>query len=217
MRALLTAALVTICALGATAPWTTTGTWSRAARDGRTPGRARASASARSLRGRGAPGAAGAAADGTHPLLHGRDLVHTLDVVVLLDLLDAAMTSGAGLPRALGAVGRATGGEEGEALVRASSALVMGADWRAAWAGVPSRLAPLVDGLGATWVSGAAPGPALRAAADRLRRERRAAAREAAGRLGVHLVLPLGLCFLPAFVLIGLVPVLVSLSGDLIR
>jgi len=44
----------------------------------------------------------------------------------------------------------------------------------------------------------------------------RSAAREAAGRLGVRLVLPLGLCFLPAFILIGLVPVILSLAAGLL-
>lgn len=140
----------------------------------------------------------------------------TLDVVVLLDLLDAAIASGASLPRALGAVGGCAGGTDGEAMARASSALVMGADWPTAWAGAPRRLRPVVDGLAPTWVTGSAPGPALRAAADHVRRERRSAAREAAGRLGVHLVLPLGLCFLPAFILIGLVPVMVSLGSELL-
>jgi len=38
---------------------------------------------------------------------------------------------------------------------------------------------------------------------------------QAAGRLGVRLVLPLGLCHLPAFVLVGLVPVLVSMASGL--
>lgn len=139
-----------------------------------------------------------------------------LDVLVLLDLLDAAIAAGASLPRALGAVGDAAGGNWGQVLVRASSGLVMGADWEAAWQGSPARLAPVVAGLAPTWITGSAPGPALRAAAAQLRRQRRAAAREAAARLGVHLVLPLGLCFLPAFVLIGLVPVLVSLGSSLL-
>lgn len=139
-----------------------------------------------------------------------------LDVVVLLDLLDAAIASGASLPRALGAVGGCAGGADGEAMTRASSALVMGADWPTAWAGAPRRLQPVIDGLAPTWVTGSAPGPALRAASDQVRRERRSAAREAAGRLGVHLVLPLGLCFLPAFILIGLVPVMVSLGSGLL-
>ena len=139
-----------------------------------------------------------------------------LDVLVVLDLLDAAIAAGAGLPRALSAVGQAGGGAVGQVLARASSALVMGADWPTAWLGAPARLAPVVTSLAPTWDTGAAPGPALRAAADHLRRERRSAAREAAGRLGVLLVLPLGVCFLPAFVLIGLVPVMISLGSGLL-
>jgi pilus assembly protein TadC len=140
-----------------------------------------------------------------------------VDVVVVLRLLDAAIGSGAGLPRALGAVGRAVGGDDGGALVRAGAGLVLGAGWEAAWAGSPERLAPVARCLSSTWASGAAPGPSLRAAIDGLIRERRTLAREAAARLGVRLVLPLGLCFLPAFVLIGLVPVMVSVGAGLLR
>src|SRR5659263_742093 len=80
-------------------------------------------------------------------------------------------------------------------------------------AGVADDLRPIAECLEAAWVQGAAPGPALRARAGVIRRDRRRSAREAAGRLGVHLVLPLGLCLLPAFVLLGLVPVLVSLAS----
>ncbi len=144
-------------------------------------------------------------------------LLDDVDVVVLLGLLDAAITSGAGLPGALSAVGRAVGGEDGGVLARAGAALVLGADWETAWAGAPRRLAPLIGCLAATWSAGAAPGPALRTAADRLVQARRTAAREAAAQLGVRLVLPLGVCFLPAFVLVGLVPVMVSIGGVLLR
>lgn len=35
-------------------------------------------------------------------------------------------------------------------------------------------------------------------------------------RLGVRLVLPLGLCLLPAFVLLGIVPFVLSLGGRLL-
>jgi hypothetical protein len=140
-----------------------------------------------------------------------------VDVAVLLALLDAATASGAGLPRALTAVGRAVGGADGRSMERASAALVMGAGWDVAWEGVAPRLAPLVGSLHGTWTTGAAPGPALLAGAEQVRRDRRTAAREAAGRLGVRLVVPLGLCFLPAFILIGLVPVMVSLGSALTR
>ena len=133
--------------------------------------------------------------------------------MLLLDLLDMAVSAGAGLPRALEAVGEAVGGADGDQLARVSVELLLGAPWSAAWAGTPDELTPIAECLEAAWVQGAAPGPALRARAGVVRRDRRRAAREAAGRLGVHLVLPLGLCFLPAFVLLGLVPVMVSLAS----
>lgn len=139
-----------------------------------------------------------------------------VDVVLVLDLLEVAMASGAALPRAVQAVGDAVGGDDGAALATAARALVLGAGWAAAWSGASPRLAPVAECLADSWSSGAAPGPRLRAAADEVTRDRRRAAREAAGRLGVRLVLPLGLCLLPAFVLLGLVPVVLSLAGGLL-
>jgi hypothetical protein len=137
------------------------------------------------------------------------------DPTVLLELLGAALRAGAGVPRALHAAGSAVGGLDGEALVRVSDALRLGADWDTAWRDAPHRLSPVRRGLRGAWVDGAAPGEALRAAAEELRHERRSASRTAAARLGVRLVLPLGACFLPAFVLVGLVPVLLALGVDL--
>jgi pilus assembly protein TadC len=64
--------------------------------------------------------------------------------------------------------------------------------------------------------AGAAPSDALRTAREELLHARSAAARAAAGRLAVRLVLPLGACFLPAFVLVGLAPVLIALGIDLL-
>ncbi|HEX3003801.1 MAG TPA: type II secretion system F family protein [Angustibacter sp.] len=54
-----------------------------------------------------------------------------------------------------------------------------------------------------------------RAAADE-RAARRAAVAVAAGRLGVRLVIPLGLVVLPAFVLLGVVPVVIGLAQPLL-
>jgi hypothetical protein len=53
--------------------------------------------------------------------------------------------------------------------------------------------------------------------ADELRAARTAAAEAAARRVGVLVVLPLALCFLPAFVLAGVVPVIVAVFGDVLR
>jgi pilus assembly protein TadC len=51
------------------------------------------------------------------------------------------------------------------------------------------------------------------AAADQERRREGAAARVAAARLGVQVVLPTGLCLLPAFVLLAVVPLVLALLG----
>lgn len=131
----------------------------------------------------------------------------------MLEVLAAACRTGASLPRALCATGAAVGGTRGTALERAGHGLVLGADWHEAWTGAPGELAPVVRALRPAWEDGARPAEALHTAAEAVRREQHARALEAAGRLGVRLVLPLGLCYLPAFVLVGLVPVLVSMAG----
>ncbi|WP_188079044.1 type II secretion system F family protein [Actinotalea subterranea] len=130
----------------------------------------------------------------------------------MLDLLGAACAAGASVPAALAATGVAIEGERGAVLLRAAALVSLGAEWQAAWVGA-GALAPVRDALEPAWVDGAPPGEALRATAASVRRERQARALEAAGRLGVRLVLPLGLCYLPAFVLVGLVPVLVSMAS----
>ena len=145
----------------------------------------------------------------------GRGAEPSVDLTVVLDLLGAALGSGAGVPRALEAVGRSVGGADGAGLVRAAAALLLGAGWSQAWDRVPARLWPVADALRPAWVHGAPPADALRVAGDQLVQEGRARSRTAAARLGVRLVLPLGLCLLPAFVLLGLVPVIVALGSGL--
>jgi tight adherence protein B len=54
----------------------------------------------------------------------------------------------------------------------------------------------------------------LRAEAERQRYEARARGQAAAARLGVQLLLPLGLCILPAFVLLAVVPLIVSVLSS---
>ncbi len=46
--------------------------------------------------------------------------------------------------------------------------------------------------------------------ADDLRRERRAARRERSRKVAVRTAAPLGVCFLPAFFLIGIVPTIIA-------
>lgn len=154
------------------------------------------------------------------PLLPGRRRSaiepRELDGALLLELVGAALGAGTPVPRALSTVGAALPGVDGAALVRAGAALALGSPPSVAFADAPTAVRALGAALEPTWTTGASPVPLLRAAAASARRRRRAAGRAAAGRVGVWLVLPLGLCFLPAFLLLGVVPVVLSIAGRLL-
>jgi Flp pilus assembly protein TadB len=138
------------------------------------------------------------------------------DLPLGADLLAAALRAGAPVDRAVGAVGDALGGPLGERLDRTSRSLRLGAGPAEAWAHLSD--VPGTDRLIAAAIRSSASGGALAGAlgrlADDLRGDRCVAAEAAARRAGVLIVLPLGLCFLPAFLLAGLVPVVVAVLGD---
>ncbi len=52
--------------------------------------------------------------------------------------------------------------------------------------------------------------------ADELERESAARAEDAARRVGVAAALPLGVCLLPAFLLLGVVPTVASLFASMV-
>ncbi|WP_420113900.1 secretion system protein [Pseudactinotalea sp.] len=134
-----------------------------------------------------------------------------VDDAVVLDLVRAALTSGVDVVGAVTAVGTALPETQGAPYLRAAKALRLGSAWDVAW----SDRSVVSDALEPAWADGVDPEPLLRHAAAAIRRTRQARAREAAARLGVRLVLPLGLCLLPAFVLLGLVPVLLAAGLEL--
>jgi hypothetical protein len=90
----------------------------------------------------------------------------------------------------------------------------MGADPRRAWADVPPELAGLGRVLVRAGESGSTVAPALRALAADGRAAARAATEAAVRRAGVWVLAPLGLCFLPAFVCLGVVPLILGIAGD---
>lgn len=138
-----------------------------------------------------------------------------VDAAVLLDIVRSAIVAGASVPSALDALARALPHRQGKALAQVVTALQLGASWTEAWRDAPGEHDGIRRALEPAWTGGVSPVPLLRQAAATIRARRTARAREAAARLGVRLVLPLGLCLLPAFVLLGLVPVLLSTGTQL--
>lgn len=134
-----------------------------------------------------------------------------MDECLLADLAVAGLDSGASIPRVLEVLGWATGDPT---LGRVSRELLLGASWGEAWDGLRGGL--LRDALEPAWEEGISPAPLLARGASALRARRLSRAQQAAGRLGVRLTVPLGAFLLPAFVLLGIVPVIMALlSGEL--
>jgi hypothetical protein len=143
---------------------------------------------------------------------------------LVLDLVAAVLEAGAPPAGAVAAVARALGaaGDPGaEALVRVASGAPE-APAAGESAGGKSALGEPADGeltsiLRAEFDlavrAGLAPAGLVRRAAARERQRLAAAQLKAARRLEVLLVVPAGLCLLPAFVLLGVAPVVLGLVG----
>ncbi|MCW3843603.1 type II secretion system F family protein [Micromonospora yasonensis] len=152
------------------------------------------------------------------PAVRQRRLREAGDLPLAADLLAAALRAGAPVDRSVLAVAEALGGPLAERLGRVGRTLELGGTAAEAW----THLHPVsgAERLAGAAIrssdSGAALAGALTRLADDLRADRATAAEAAARRAGVLIVLPLGLCFLPAFILAGLVPVIVAVLGDVL-
>jgi pilus assembly protein TadC len=138
------------------------------------------------------------------------------DRVEAMDLLALALDAGGPLEASLREVAAVVGGDCGAELNAVAAALSWGLDDAEAWEAAGATWAPAASALTLARRAGVPPVALLRAAADDERRGRAAAAQDAAGVLPVRLVLPLGLLFLPAFVLTTVLPVVLVLAGDLL-
>lgn len=134
-----------------------------------------------------------------------------------LELVALALLGGGSLAAALARVGAVLPGGPGHQLAEVGTRLHAGALGAEAWEAAGAHWSPAWRSLQLAESSGVAPGRALTQAAQDLRRDAVADVEVAAARLGVRLVLPLGLAYLPAFVLTTVLPVVLALTQDLAR
>lgn len=134
------------------------------------------------------------------------------------DLLASCLAAGATPGDAVRAVAGAMGDPICVPLRRLVSSLDLGADPSAAWNALAEEpsLRPIARAAARSAQTGAPLAALLAAVADDQRDEARARAEAAARAAGVRSVAPLAACFLPAFLLIGVVPVVASLALPLL-
>lgn len=132
------------------------------------------------------------------------------------ELLAVCLEVGLPVPAAAEAAAVRLAGRPGATLRRVAGLLELGADPAAAWRAVDD--VPALSGFGRAARRSAGTGAGLaqaaRAEAVRLRAELVDTAEARAQRAAVLITGPLGLCFLPAFLALGIVPVVIGLAGE---
>lgn len=133
------------------------------------------------------------------------------------DLLSACLRAGMPVADAMRSIADGLPRAAAEALRRTSELLALGADPGEAWR--PSLACPATAALAKAARRTARSGAALADVATELAARARAELSEAADarsqRVGVLITGPLGLCFLPGFFCLGVLPVVIGLAGQL--
>ncbi len=142
--------------------------------------------------------------------------VPVAEVAGVIDLLALTLRGGAGLVEAMEAVAARVGGPLGLHLQTVAAAGRWGVDDATAWASVPTGWQPAARALRMAATAGVPPADLLVRAAEEVRRAEQQRLEVATATLGVRIVLPLGLVFLPAFILTTVVPIVLALARQVL-
>jgi pilus assembly protein TadC len=136
------------------------------------------------------------------------------------DVLAACLRSGMAVSTAASAAAPSAPVPLARVLNRAADLLALGAEPVTAWTNLSGPADNHVDALlrlaRRSASSGAALAQGVTELADQSRHAAAASASAAAERASVLIAGPLGLCYLPAFVCLGIVPVVAGLAGDVL-
>lgn len=163
-------------------------------------------------------------------------------LTLILEMLAVSISQGASVPHALISVGNIVGATLGRGMAAVGESLHRGSGWHEAWAcaitvsdssnthdiqscaakdsisdseraATMEALRLIRSALETSWNHGASPVLRLRTTIEQLDKRSQAAIERNAAALSVKLLMPMGLCFLPAFVCIGVIPSIASFMG----
>ena len=143
-------------------------------------------------------------------------VVPVAEVAGAIDLLALTLRGGVGLVEAMEAVATRVGGPLGLHLQTVAAAGRWGVEDATAWASIPSAWQPAARALRMAASAGVPPADVLVRAAEEVRRAEQQRLMVATEALGIRIVLPLGLAFLPAFVLTTVVPIVLALAQQML-
>ena len=139
------------------------------------------------------------------------------ELPALVRLIAAGLQGGASVPTALRAACEALPGAAADALSGVAARLELGVDPEVVWSSMSgvAGCEPLGRALARSQQVGGSVVAATRRLADELERRAQADVEDRARTVGVKAALPLGLCLLPAFLLMGVVPMVAGMVRSL--
>ena len=168
---------------------------------------------------------AGISAPTARPRPRSRTAQDPLAVASSLDVLAVCLAAGMAVPGAAAATAASAPPHLAEILSRAADLLMLGADPATAWSPPPGVTTSSVDTqtdallrlARRSAASGAALAEGVAELAVQCRHDAEHQADSIAERAAVLIAGPLGLCFLPAFVCLGIAPVVAGLAGQVLQ
>lgn len=135
----------------------------------------------------------------------------TTDPALILDIMSQLFATGSSLPNGLSAIGTFFPGCQ--PLTTVATQLTVGIDWETAWQHTQKspHLKELSENLRFVYASAVPSAHMLTVAATALRTNRKRTAEQLAQVLAIRLVLPIGICLLPSFILLGIIPMVFAL------
>jgi tight adherence protein B len=137
------------------------------------------------------------------------EMTGEIDSEIVLELILASIKSGKSVQNALITVGRKIKHYNSDKLLITGNKLLLTGDWEKAWENFPDNDIKIC--LENSWHRGISPVATIEYYLSELSNTKAAKNKEIAEKVSVKIMAPLGLCFLPSFLCIGVVPILLAL------
>ncbi|OZG49280.1 hypothetical protein [Bombiscardovia coagulans] len=144
-----------------------------------------------------------------------------IPLTLLMEMVAVCVRQGASVPHALDQIGAVCQSDLGRPMRRVAVLLNQGNEWFSSWSQACShprfgrRFSAIRDCLEPSWRHGVSPLGRIEITIEQIDLSQQRTVEEAAAGLAVKLLLPTGLCILPAFILIGVLPCIAAFAGGL--
>ena len=148
--------------------------------------------------------------------LHKKNKEIILDPIILIDLLIAGIESGTPITKTLLTIGDISKNKQLQSIAKK---ILLGLSWKQSYNNTSliqnNEYAQILQLLEEKWEKGQSPIPNLKRLQKTIKNNRLQDLQSNVAKLSTQLTLPLGTCYLPSFILLGLIPIIISSGGTL--